>query len=218
MPQPMVHLGVAKNILDSGFEITSLPQYYLGVISPDAIHMRENSSRDDKDRVHLKPMGKAWRDVDVHAYYEFLLDCVETSKNKANIDFLWGYVIHILTDMYWVPTLYDAFNKKYKEDSSPIQDRIGAYYSDCDILDHVLFKECDWRNSVWQSLEFAKCTDFLDLLSAAEIDLWNKRTLRWYDSGKSQHINPVKYISKIDLYDFIFECSKFIFQNICQIK
>jgi len=71
MPLPMVHLGVAYNIIESGFNVSDLPSFYLGVISPDAIHMRQNANKLDKHRTHLIPLGKKWNDIDGWDYYKY---------------------------------------------------------------------------------------------------------------------------------------------------
>ena len=218
MPLPMVHISISKKILDAGLEITDIPQFYLGAISPDAIHMRKDSNRDKKNRTHLIPLGKLWRDVNQHEYYDFLLDFINTNEAKANIDFLWGYAIHILTDMHWTTSLYEDFCKKYNTDPSPIHERAEAYYNDCDVLDYTLFNDCEWRNNVWQSLERVKSVNSLDLLSAEEIDSWNTRTRQWYNTDNIKHRTPIKYITKVAIIDFISVCSKTIFQNIYSPK
>jgi hypothetical protein len=214
MPLPMVHLSVAKNIIDSGFAMKDLSSFYLGVISPDAIHMRQNADRYAKNRTHLIPSGKKWNDVDECEYFKFLLSFVQSNKDDGNLSFLWGYSIHILTDMLWTKNLYYSFVTKYKEDTAPIQDERWAYYNDTDILDQVLFNESPWRENVWKYLQKAKAFDFMELLSANEINSWNERTLHWYDSGESQHKNPIRYITKSDEISFISYCSEMILSYI----
>lgn len=210
----MVHLEISKKLIDAGFDSKDLPSFYLGSISPDAIHMRQNSDRSDKNQTHLMPQGKSWREIDEKDYFDFTLDFVNKNHKTINTDFLWGYSIHILTDMLWTKHLYCEFVEKYKKDTAPVQDERWAYYNDTDILDQVLFNESAWREDVWQSLRAAKAIDFLDLLSADEIDAWKERTLHWYDSGVSQHKNPIRYITKSDIVNFISDCSKSILSHI----
>jgi len=214
MPLPMVHLSVAKNIVESGFTVSALPSFYLGVISPDAIHMRQNANRLDKHRTHLIPLGKKWNDIDEWDYYKFLLSFIESNKKHSDLSFLWGYSIHILTDMLWSKSVYNNFVKKYNEDTAPIQEERWAYYNDTDIIDQILFNECPWRENVWNHLQKAEAFDFLELLTADEISSWNERTLHWYDSGESQHKNPIKYITKSDVLNFISDCSETILSYI----
>jgi len=213
MPLPMVHLSVAKNLLDTGIKLSRLSQYYLGSISPDAIHARKDTDTPAKRITHLIPADKKWTDVDEAEYLVFMRNFIETNKDKTDIDFLCGYAIHILTDMYWVKQVYTQFIEDYKKDPSSVQNDREAYYNDTDRLDQVLFNESSWKNTVWQSLQTAECSDFLDLLTAREIETWNKRTLHWYDSGESKHKNPIKYITKSCIVDFISSCSETIWKN-----
>ena len=219
MPLPMVHLSVAKKIIEAGFEIKDLSQFYLGSISPDAIHMRENADRYAKKLTHLgnpSSVSMNFTDESEDEYVNLKLDFVKTNKNKVNIDFLWGYVIHILTDMYWSKMVHNKFTEEYKKDTAPIQDERWAYYNDTDRLDQILFNECDWKNDIWHSLQNVEYFDLLDLLSAQEIKAWNERTLYWFDSGESQHKNPIKYITQADIENFISVCSETILKNIVE--
>jgi len=104
MPLPMVHLSVAKKIIEAGFKITDSSLFYLGSISPDAIHMRENADRYAKKLSHLGNPSSVSMDFSEESedgYVKIMLDFVSKNKEKINTDFLWGYIIHILTDMYW---------------------------------------------------------------------------------------------------------------------
>jgi len=214
MPLPMVHLNIAKNIVELGFNDIDLSQFYLGIISPDAIHMRQNADRNDKNKTHLIPENKKWTEINEVDYYNFIFEYLELNKNNVDKSFLWGYLIHILTDMYWTCNVYTEFKQKYINDVSPIQDERMAYYNDTDILDQILYNECDWRKNIWLILEKSSCLDFLGLLTENEIKLWKERTLHWYDEGKSKHKNPIKYITKIDIQNFIISFSKIIHKRI----
>ena len=41
MPFTMIHLGVAEKLIEK-LKINELSDFYLGAISPDAVHLREN--------------------------------------------------------------------------------------------------------------------------------------------------------------------------------
>ena len=56
MPLPMVHLSVAVALSEKEGRFPSA-DFLLGSIAPDAIHMRPNSSRLDKEHVHLIDLG-----------------------------------------------------------------------------------------------------------------------------------------------------------------
>ena len=214
MPLPMVHLSIAKKLIDAGFNANSLSQFFLGSIAPDAIHMRKDADRLAKNETHLIPKGKKWPDVDEADYFNFMVNYINKNKDNADYDFLWGYGIHILTDMYWTNSVYLKFDEEYNNDTAPIQEQRWAYYNDTDILDQALFNECKWKDDVWTHLRNAEYSDFINLLSAQEIKLWNERTLHWFNSGESQHKNPLRYIMQSDIEGFITSCIEAISQNI----
>ena len=203
MPLPMVHLNIAKRIVDLGYKVNKMPQFYLGIISPDAIHMRKDSDRTHKNDTHLLPEGKKWSNVDEKEYFIFMKNFF--SKNIVNVDndFLRGYGLHIITDMMWSKQVYIYFEKKYEQDPSPIQEIRMAYYNDTDILDQVIFNESYWKNDVWEKLIISESDDFIDYLSKEEIELWKERTLHWFDEGVSRHKNPIRYIFREDIDIFV---------------
>lgn len=195
MPLPMVHLGTAREYARSCPLLLNCPEFYLGSISPDAIHMRQNSTSEDKSISHFHAEGDIWK--------ENVLNFIKQNRTKPNYNFLLGYGIHILTDIIWYETIYAKFKSDYYKDSSPIQDARMAYYNDTDQLDFELYKICKWRKNIWDLLEEATPYDVDDILTANEINAWKIRTLHWFDSGASKHKNPIKYISIKDLTQFI---------------
>jgi len=198
----MVHLCTAREYAHDISAIINCPEFYLGSISPDAIHMRKDANWQNKRITHLHADGEHWKDN--------VLDFLRQNKAKSNYKFLLGYGIHILTDILWNETIYSEFKIKYERDSAPTQDITWAYYNDTDQLDFELYKKIHWREEVWNLLEKAKPFDIDDILSAEEIKAWNERTLHWYDSGSSYHKHPIKYISYKDITDFAQTAGKTI--------
>lgn len=217
MPLPMVHLGIAYIMHDSGFRLTDVPQYYLGSIAPDAIHMRPNSEKTAKSKTHLIPADRTRIDLDEGEYLRFLLDYIKKNQHVVDSDFLWGYCMHVYTDLLWTKTVYTDFIEKYEKDASPIQDKRMAYYNDTDIIDQILFHDAGWRTDVWQLMQIANGVDMPGILSATEINAWKERTLHWFDSGKSQHKNPLRYITKTDILVFMDDCSRRILADISRL-
>ena len=101
MPLPMVHLSIAKNTLDAGYEFRNLPQFYLGSISPDAIHMRENSNI--LDTLNLES-GKY---ILVSAHRE------ENIDNEKNFMSLMN-AINNIAEKYQLPVIYSTHPRSMK--------------------------------------------------------------------------------------------------------
>lgn len=204
MPLPIVHLGVAKNLLDK-IKVDNISSYYLGSIAPDAVHMRENSKREDKNTSHL-------HNTDIEIWKINAKNLILTKSTKENSDFYCGYGIHILTDIYWNETIYAMFISRYDEDKTPAQDKTWAYYNDTDKLDFELYKKYEHRPEIWDYLQNIKAIEIDSLVSADEVSAWKNRTLHWFDSGESQHKNPIKYIFYDDLLSFMKETTMKIYK------
>ena len=200
MPLPMVHLSAAVKINSLRFKKSA--EFYLGSISPDAVHMRTGFVREDKIRSHCNA-----RTFTAIGELDFLCGKIQNSKGKER-EFLLGYLIHILTDLFWEDTMQKTFRERYESDPAPIQDQRMGYYNDTDQLDFLFYKKENWRPEIWKMLESAEIFAIKDVVNEDEVAAWNQRTLNWYSSGKSQHTNPIKYISYEDLDSFTSYAAK----------
>jgi len=212
----MLHLRIAKNCIAGGCQVSDMPQFYLGAISPDAIHSRPGAGRLEKNVTHLIPSGPQpktyWCDVDQNEYFNFIAQFVAANKHSANADFLLGYGIHILTDMYWTRTVYKKFMEEYEKSSSPISEMQKVYYHDTDIHEYAIYRNCINNSDIWQYLQIPHYANFLDLLTAEEIKLWNERTQNWFNAPENQHkfVGEPKYISALDTENFMSSCAELI--------
>ena len=86
----MVHLLVADLWAQGHPEYLDSPEYYLGAISPDAIHIRFHDDKSRKDEFHLYNWQSLHREP-VEAYWR---------ERRQPFDI--GYGVHVLTDCQWV--------------------------------------------------------------------------------------------------------------------
>ena len=91
MALPMVHLLAARRWAQGHPEYLECPEFYLGAISPDAIHVRDHDDKSHKNAVHLNNWISPHPD-EVLAYWR---------TREAPFDI--GYGVHVLTDGQWVP-------------------------------------------------------------------------------------------------------------------
>lgn len=198
MPLPMVHLAVADLLVQNGFLMPEDPSaYYLGSIAPDAIHMRENPQKDAKQISHLNA-----RDPEnIGNIAAFIRDFPRYEAGGASYDFLLGYAVHLLTDVYWKEGFFNGFCSRYEADPQPAQDRSAAYYNDTDVADISLYNTLPRRKELWALLRAARGCDLPGLVSGEEVDRWNARTLDWYDVPRSYL--PVRYATEASIRDYI---------------
>lgn len=209
MPLPMVHLGVAKQLSEK-MNIEDLPNFYLGSIAPDGIFTREGFTREQKWKNHLIPEGRPRTVTDI-------LDFLKEHRNSLDKSFILGYTIHILTDQLYNESVYKVYLERYDSDPSPVQDKKWAYYNDTDIVDFELFAKEEWRAEVWEYLEESRGLTVEGYITAGEAEAWRDRTLHWYDNGKSEHKNPVRYITYEDETEFTNLAASEIFTLLTEI-
>lgn len=194
MPLPMVHLAIAVRLHEGR---GPAPDFLLGSIAPDAIHMREGASREDKRLTHLPAGSGEAEDAPARALFA---QYEHTDRDTA--DFAAGYVAHVLTDRVWRDTFYATFRSRVAPDLDPAEWR-RLYYRETDQLDFNLYRRMPWRPEVWTRLALAQPRDFADLLTGAEIGRWRDRTLHWFeDPAKDPRIEP-SYCTDQELQGFI---------------
>ena len=194
MPLPMIHLSTAVKI--NTLKVMKSPEFYLGNISPDAVHMRAGFVREDKIKSHCNARVLAAIDE-----LDSLCVMIEKSVGKER-EFILGYLVHILTDLFWEDTVLKKYGEQYESDPAPIQDKRMGYYNDTDQLDFAFYEKESWRPAIWEMLAQAEEFSVEEAVNKDEVAAWKHRTLNWYNSGKSQHTNPIKYISYEDLDNF----------------
>ena len=97
MALTMVHLLAADLWARRHAEYLGCPEFYLGAISPDAIHIRYHGDKARKDEFHLYN----WRSL----HREPLLEYWRERRGPFDI----GYGVHVLTDCQWVQSYIRAF-------------------------------------------------------------------------------------------------------------
>lgn len=172
MPLPMVHLSVAVALSEREHRFPS-GEFLLGNLAPDAIHMRPNTVKLDKERVHMLDSGCSAADL-VNSFQARYI-----RKDSPSMGFHLGYLTHLLTDRIWRERIIDPFRLSLVP-TFPDQEIRSRYYHDTDRIDFDLYRRMAWQPQAWSSLETAPAVDFPPFLTANEILHWRDRTLLWY--------------------------------------
>lgn len=201
MALPMMHLCIAFKIAEKTRIYNDDPLYFLGSISPDAIHMRENTSGTDKKITHLSQRGL--KDIE-NPFDVFVKDYMNTPNQLNAFDL--GYLIHIATDIIWTSNIYNKFCTIYDDNNmKPIDkaERRSCFYNETDQFDLQLYNNASYRKEIWKLLESAKPHNASKLLSDNEINLWNQHILKWYNNFDHKKYTPIKYLNIDMINDFI---------------
>lgn len=206
MALPMVHLAVAHELVLLGHQ--PLPNFYLGSIAPDAIHMRPDAGKEDKRAVHLQKDSM----TDLRHVEQLLITYWQGSKDAA---FAEGYCVHLLTDYYWFGEFIEHWRAKL-DSKIPQHERRTLYYDECDRIDLDLYDQLPWRQDVWDCLLSAQATDFEGLLSRQEIELWRDRVVHWYNENRHKQTYQPHYLTPKMTLSFISDTSAAICEQMGQ--
>ena len=110
MALPMVHLLMAWEWAQDKPELRENPDYYLGAVSPDAIHVRDHDDKSHKNEIHLNN----WRTPDPDAVLRYW--------TEHNTPFDIGYGIHVLLDGQWATEFRARFPEMLLPNGKPDPD------------------------------------------------------------------------------------------------
>ncbi|TJY42568.1 hypothetical protein E5161_06855 [Cohnella pontilimi] len=198
MPLPMVHMSITQSIFkQKGLEPD--PIFLLGSISPDAIHMRENTTRADKKKTHFDFNDDYTVEDLFYSKMSHFVDSIPDNQEWSM--FAKGYMSHVLTDLIWSHTVYRDFESQTA--NKQIDNIRTLYYMETDQIDFNLFRNEDWRAQAWGSLHSCPSIPVPEMLSEDEVEKWKHRVLDWYnDTSKEPHIQP-QYITESSVRTFI---------------
>ncbi len=186
MALPIIHLLVAHAWADGKEAYVENPSYYLGSIAPDAIHMREGTTRLHKTIMHLG----IWDDWDSSRVTTYWAE----RMNPFDI----GYGLHVLTDFAWTRFYHDTYPALLNEKGKTIP---SLYYKDCDMIDNRLRKTHPLIPKIWDMLGKADPPSNHPLLSIDEIHRWTERVLSFYDAMPDDW--PPEIITLEGVIDFV---------------
>ena len=140
MPYPMSHIYIAKTILPYIY-ISKESQYYLGIIIPNATDSIERDTHLN-NRIDKSDMGyyiKKWESNVIEFYNKYI--------TKYNFDFLSGYCIHLMSDIYYkknVTIPYVQYHKKNKT-----QNAILKYSLENNKVDYEIFSNYNYERELF---------------------------------------------------------------------
>lgn len=202
MALTMVHLLTADVWASRHAQYRDCPEFYYGVVSPDAIHVRDGYDKSHKNEIHLNNWGTPHPE-DVVAYWR---------EHRTPFDV--GYGIHVLTDAQWVPRYRRLLPGLFKPDGKLDVER---YYIDTFVTDFRLLNSNPRAKALLALLERAQTPDDHPLLTAYEFATWREMILTAY-RGSCPRSGEVRYIDEDYVQSFAEACLPFldeVFREAC---
>ena len=187
MSLPMVHLIAAHRFAADKPDLIDCPEYYLGAISPDAIHIRDGLDKRHKNEIHLN----CWRCPDcaaVEAYWQ---------EHKTPFDI--GYGVHVLLDGQWTLHFKECLPQIILPNGKPDPE---IYYRDNKLTDFELYASDPQTPYFMEMLRRAAAPDNHPLLTQDELAGWREYTLAFFEKGCEFEGSP-KYMNRAYVMDFL---------------
>ena len=189
----MVHLLAARQWVRARGAELDVPDFYLGAISPDAIHVRDHDDKSHKNEIHLNNWMVPHPD-DVIAYWR-----------EHHTPFDIGYGVHVLTDGQWVQR-YKARFPQLILPTGRVDPKI--YYHDTFITDFQLYDHRE-GDALFRLVERGNAPANHPLLTQYEISEWQKMMIAAYHEG-CKETGEAKYLDEGYCLDFIDACQPLI--------
>ena len=190
----MVHLLAADRWAQRHPEYLEDAEFYYGVISPDAIHIRDGNDKSHKNEIHLNNWGSP-HPQDVIDYW---------LKHSSPFDI--GYGVHVLTDAQWVPRYRTHLPNILRADGLMNTD---IYYNDAFVTDFQLYGRLPRLHRLLDMIENADTPGDHPLLTDYELGRWREDTIRAYRGSCPYHA-PVRLVDMPYVESFIEECQGMI--------
>lgn len=172
MPYQMIHLLIANAFAENQPVLLNNPEYYLGVIAPDAIHARSDTiTAREKYDTHLKPTGPDGLS-EVIAYW------VDQKRNPFHI----GYGLHVITDRLWTRYYPFAFPSVMHESGGT---RTEIYRPDAEWIDRTIYKQSPNAKHLLGLLQVAVPPVAHPYLTADEINTWRHMIIKAYSTNEA---------------------------------
>jgi len=194
MALTMVHLLAADRWAKGHPEFQESPEFFLGAVSPDAIHIRDHDDKSHKDEIHLYNWRSLHREP-VEAYWR-----------AHHTPFDVGYGVHVLTDCQWVPR-YVARLPGLMAPEGKLN--IPVYYNDTFVTDFALYHAEPRLEHILQLIGRAGVPDDHPLLTRYEFTEWRKVILDAYRGECPKH-DPVQFIDEAYVREFVRDSTALI--------
>lgn len=190
MALPMVHLLAAWRWAQDKPELKNNPDYYLGAVSPDAIHIRDGNDKSRKNEIHLNN----WRYPDPDAVFEYW--------RGHHTPFDIGYGIHVLLDGQWAVEFRRRFPGMLLPDGRP---DTNIYYNDTVVTDFALYRSSALTPFFMDMIARGTAPADHPQLRLHEFEGWREATLKFYQRECPKN-DPVRFITEDYVNEFLNFC------------
>lgn len=187
MPSILFHMRVGVEIIKKNPKLDN-PQFYLGLIAPDAVNVDGFAPKNIRWDAHI-------RDKDLDIWQSNILKFYNKNKEKYEQLYLYGYVIHVLTDIVCDRVYGKNIEPLLKKEN--VEDPFGYYTKEIAKYENSQIEEEWWKNVV-ENLKSSK-SENINGIESTKIDRWKDYTIKKYQNRprESSTLITDEYVIKI---------------------
>jgi hypothetical protein len=210
MPFPMVHLIIADRILASTKKVTKPSEFLLGSIAPDSVHFKEIYMSEMKKASHLCVGDQKWGQVTNNSEWaENVMNFLKSYEHEGNIDFIYGYCVHILTDIRNNIVVWTPYRLKNQDDWGKGLNNL--YHIEASEVDFELYKTYPAKDEVWKLLEQAEGKDIPGVVDIRDITGMKSNLLyRQFRNREPKDSSAFQYVTAKEMMRFIDSESEYV--------
>ena len=169
MPGSIVHLKTAFELVEiNGIDKSNLSNYLLGAIAPDSVNLNGHAPKDIRWRTHH-------RNKDIKVWYNMVVDFYNENKTRYDINFLKGYVVHLLTDILWDIQVNTLIHNVFREENVPIENQKSLRWQEITAYENTQINE-DWFKTAVEQIRRGKAVA-IDGMETEVIEGWRDNFL-----------------------------------------
>lgn len=201
MPTSMFHLNVAKKIATM-YQKYDTPNFYIGTIAPDAVNLNGFAEKKVRYAAHR-------RMTDLETWKLSILSFYNIERNDYFADFIKGYIIHILTDLFMDEIYYNDGMLEDIVKNRATEDEAFSFWKDQIIIYENSQLNEEWWKDVKNKLNEAKSYEINDI-PKVQISKWRDKVLLDYEKRAQE---PYDYITPDTVNNCVEKVLKFLRDN-----
>lgn len=171
MAYTMTHILVAEEVQQHFKKKMDYATYILGTIAPDAVHASSKYNVKLKERSHLFSEGLRWGEITNEIQSQVWLENIKkyyiNNREKYNADFLLGYIVHLLVDVYCSIKFYAPFINTINDDYDK---KVDQYKRESYIVNYYLFSAFSVEKNLYKILCAGEAVTLINVISREIIE------------------------------------------------
>ncbi len=174
MAYTMTHILIAERVLDDIKTQAPIdyPTYIVGAAAPDAVHASPRYTRTLKEKSHFFPEGAVWGKIMKESRFRDWMDNIKMfymlNHHKYDRDFLLGYMIHVLTDVFSCRQIFVPFYASLSKEN--FDDKMNQFREESYCVNYYLFCEYSKRKNLFQLLREGRSCSIVDVFDEKLLD------------------------------------------------